>query len=298
MRLVFIFCSVAFGAQKHLHFLSQSGTDVASLSFPRPDVQTKMDRSPRQNSSGIQNGTAPPPATNFHRLTEHAQAYSLDLKVMMGPKEIQLYDEMLSKGSVYFEFGLGGSTLFAAQHSNLHHITAVDSSTSWITKVKSEAPIAAGIQRGRISIVHVDLGPVGAYGYPIHRDAAREREYSKAILGTTPAPDVVLVDGRYRVACALRTVLSAVQNGWPHLILMIHDYERQEYASNMNPLLGTPTRVQGSGKCYSCPARLLAAWELTGAKLAAMRSDGDLLGRIRDRLQQVELTPIFVTADH
>ena len=44
---------------------------------------------------------------------------------------------------------------------------------------------------------YVDLGPVGAWGYPIHRNAAKESEYSKAIIGATPVPDVVLVDGHY-----------------------------------------------------------------------------------------------------
>jgi hypothetical protein len=241
------------------------------------------------------NDTAPSSAssstTNFSTHVERAHAYSLDLKMTMGALEIQLFDQMLSKGSVYFEFGLGGSTLFASQHSNLNHITAVDSSAEWIRKVKAEAPIAADIQRGRISIEHVDLGPVGAWGYPKHHDAAKERGYSKVIVGATPVPDVVLVDGRYRVACALQTTLEAVQNGWPRLILMIHDYERPEYSTHMNELLGNPTRLQGTG------GRMMAAWELTGSELRTMKDDGPLLARIRARLQQLELTPIFVVGD-
>lgn len=295
--LVFLFGSVIVGAHKQMkfHFLSQSTVDVASPSSPRTDVQTKIDRTPQHSLNGTENDTVvavpPSPGTNFHTLTEHAQANSLDLKVCMGPREIQLYDQMLSKGSVYFEFGLGGSTLFASKHSNLNHITAVDSSRAWIIKVQSEGPIAAGIQDGRIQIKYADIGPVGGWGYPITRNAVKERAYSKTIIGASPVPDVVLVDGRYRVACALRTVLEAVDNGWPNLILMIHDYERHEYSTNINPLLGMPNRIQGSN------GRLLAAWELTGATLGSMRGDGQLLGKMRWQLQQSELTPILVIED-
>lgn len=267
--------------------------DINGKGFPSGSVANRsLHEAPRLT---IPNGTAPLPspssAANLLHHAEHAHASSLDLKMIMGALEIQLFDDMLSKGSVYFEFGLGGSTLYASKHANLNHITAVDSSHAWIRKVKSEAPIAADIQRGRITIKHVDLGPVGAWGYPIHRDAAKERGYSKAIVGVTPVPDVVLVDGRYRVACALQTILEAVQNGWPRLILMIHDYERQEYSEHMDALIGPPTRLQGTG------GRMMAAWELTGAKLKTMAGDEPLLGRIRQQLQQSELTPILLIGD-
>jgi hypothetical protein len=289
-------------AKEHFRFLSRSDNAAASSaqqgidsSFPRTDVQTRIDRISRHNFNGVQNDTATVssayPGTNFHNETERERTHSLDLKMIMGAKEIQLFDQMLSKGSAYFEFGLGGSTLFASRHSNLNHITAVDSSKEWIMKVRSEAPIADGIRSGRISIKHVDLGLVGAWGYPLVRNADKERKYSKAIIGATPVPDVVLVDGRYRVACALQTTLEAVQNGWPHLILMIHDYERKEYSTDMNAVLGMPTRLQGSD------GRLLAAWDLTGAKLRAMKGDAPLLGEMRWRLQQAELTPILVSPE-
>jgi hypothetical protein len=269
---VFILCTAVVGARKYFRH--------------------NIDRTALHNFSGVPNDTAtvslPSPETSFHNQTEHAQAYTLDLKVMMGANEIELFDSMLSKGSVYYEFGLGGSTLFAAKHANLHHITAVDSSAEWIMKVRSQALIASDIQSGRMRIGHVDIGPVGAYGYPITRNPAKEREYSRAIIGTTPVPDVVLVDGRYRVACALRTTLEAVENGWPRLILMIHDYERHEYTFTMNAVLGAPTHLRGTN------GRQLAAWELTGAKLSSMKSD---LGMIRMRLEQSELTTKFVSGD-
>lgn len=217
----------------------------------------------------------------------------VDLDVLMGPQEKQLFGEILSRGTNYFEFGLGGSTLFASQHGNLKHIAAVDSSREWIAKVESAGPIAADIARGRIRIEHVDLGNVNTYGYPLTPDAAEEREYSKAILGAAPVPDVVLVDGRYRVACALRTAVEAAEKDWPGLVLMIHDYERVEYFQYMNALLGPPTQERGS---RAPGGHLLAAWNLSPARLRQIQGDAALLRKMRAQLQQSETVPQLVGA--
>jgi glycosyltransferase involved in cell wall biosynthesis len=133
------FLSVSDTKMRLHQALDPNSSSSERLSSPRTDVQTTNDRISRHSLTGTPNDTAASSSTtNFSSQTEHAQAYSLDLKMMMGAYEIQLFDQMLSKGSVYFEFGLGGSTLFASQHSNLNHITAVDSSEEWIHKVKSD----------------------------------------------------------------------------------------------------------------------------------------------------------------
>lgn len=246
----------------------------------------------QRNLRGLLSDVAPvlssSPELNFQNVTS-----GLDLDVFMGPKEKQLLDDILSQGTNYFEFGLGGSTVFASEHVNLQHITAVDSSKAWIAKVESASPIATDIQRGRISIQHVDLGNVNTYGYPLAPVAAQEREYSKTILGAAPVPDVVLVDGRYRVACALRTAIEAVEKDWPGLVLMIHDYERAEYRQYVNALLGPPTREQGD---RTPDGHLLAAWDLSAARLQQMRANGALLGRMRAQLQQSETVPQLLNA--
>jgi hypothetical protein len=284
-------CTAACSAQEahNLHcstvgaLFLQEVQDLAEKDYPQDQSATPVDQL---------NGTVEDiPAANFQNMTR-----SLDLKILMGPKEKQLFDQMLSRGTNYFEFGVGGSTLFASRHGNLQHITAVDSSRAWIAKVESEAPIAADIQRGRVSIQHVDLGDVNTYGYPLAPNAAQERAYSKAIVGATPVPDLVLVDGRYRVACALQTALEAVEKDWPRLVLLIHDYERSEYSQYVNALLGPPSHEQGS------PApggyiRTLAAWELSGERLKQIKGDAALLARMRAQLQRSENIPHFLDRD-
>merc|ERR1711924_266391 len=96
------------------------------------------------------------------------------LKVTMGEKERDLFDKMLLKGSVYFEFGMGGSTLFASEHPNLKHITAVDGSKERVEKVCTEAAISADLTSGRIRLDFVDIGPVGAYSMPLKPNPEKE----------------------------------------------------------------------------------------------------------------------------
>lgn len=212
-------------------------------------------------------------------------------RVMMGELELQLFDEMISKGSSYFEYGMGGSTLFASEHSNLKHISAVDSSEEWVEIVRKEQPIVADIAGGRIRLDHVHVGKVGMYGKPMEPTVEKVRKYDSAIVGAEPAPDVVLVDGRYRVSCFLRTLLEAVNNDWPHLTIMIHDYERTRYQGTAVHFLGDPTHEQGSPTDgESGNSRFLAAWELSGPALRAL-SAAELEAALAQQEQNEDLSP-------
>ena len=175
----------------------------------------------------------------------------------MGEKELDLFGRMLSKGSVYFEYGMGGSTLFASEHPNLKHITAVDASSEWVEKIRKEEAIGADLRSGRIQLDYVDIGPVGEFSMPLESNPEKERNYSRAIL----------VDGRYRPACLMMTLLEAMQNNWPRLIIMMHDYEREKYQDVAERVLGKPTELQGS------KGRLLSSWELSGETLKKLRMD-------------------------
>jgi hypothetical protein len=75
--------------------------------------------------------------------------------------------------------------------------------------------------------LHVPLGPVRAWGFPANNDSFGDfQHYSRAISRfTTSALDVVLVDGRFRVASALWAIPRLHSSSE----LIIHDYEREHY---------------------------------------------------------------------
>lgn len=72
-------------------------------------------------------------------------------------------------------------------------------------------------------------GATGAFGTPAAgADPATFARYSGALaaeLGPRGAADAVLVDGRFRVACAL----AALRHVRPGGVLMVHDWDRGAY---------------------------------------------------------------------
>lgn len=76
-------------------------------------------------------------------------------------------------------------------------------------------------------MVHVDLGELGSWGRPIdYSHRARFSSYIAAPWQFDAKPDVVLVDGRFRVACFLKSLLEAA----PGTTILFDDYtERSHY---------------------------------------------------------------------
>ena len=74
--------------------------------------------------------------------------------------------------------------------------------------------------------MHVDLGPVGDWGRPIgYTKRKRFLEYFEAGFANDFNPDVILVDGRFRVA----VFLTALARAQPGTKIVFDDYSRQRY---------------------------------------------------------------------
>jgi hypothetical protein len=74
----------------------------------------------------------------------------------------------------------------------------------------------------RTTLRYVDIGKTGGYSHP--QDPTKGTQYIHAINSTQ---DVILVDGRWRVACAI----SAFPFIAPKGRLMVHDFGRKNYHS-------------------------------------------------------------------
>jgi hypothetical protein len=85
----------------------------------------------------------------------------------MSDAERALLESFLRHSDNYLEFGSGGSTVAAARLVR-NHVTAVDSSRDWLTKVE-QACIAAECPI-RPVLIHADIGPTGAWGMPVNPD--------------------------------------------------------------------------------------------------------------------------------
>jgi hypothetical protein len=141
---------------------------------------------------------------------------------MMHPPEKEELLRHLRAANTYFEFGCGGSTVVAsAEAPNLRRIWSVESDPAWIEKVRPQVDAA------RCQLIHADIGPTGGGGHPVDMFAQAPlfHRYWGAISAVGEQPDVILVDGRFRVACAVEALRVA-----PAATLLIHDYSiRPEY---------------------------------------------------------------------
>lgn len=140
----------------------------------------------------------------------------------MRPNEIALLSAHLKRAHRVLEFGAGGSTTLALK-LGVAQIVSVESDASWIERIHADGAASRAIEDGRLTLLHADIGPIGRMGGP-SKDGPRQKwpDYAR-----TPWPyvdaerlDLVLIDGRFRVACALETALRTPRE--THIL--IHDF--------------------------------------------------------------------------
>jgi len=151
----------------------------------------------------------------------------------MTKNEQNLFIEYISDANIYLEFGTGGSTVVTLSQSKAH-IYSVESSKDWIECIRQKYDIIEKSEKeGRLDMLYADIGNVGEWGVPVKQDFEQNKEkylnYSKHIFYQYPEikqADVVLIDGRFRVACCLQILLNAKDD----TTILFHDYwVRPEY---------------------------------------------------------------------
>lgn len=139
-----------------------------------------------------------------------------------------LFKNLANKSQCYLEFGAGGSTLHMIKNTNTRHIVSVDSDKEWVKNINE---CVDSSQKHRLHIEHCNIGPVGAWGVPRNqshidnywRYMSMPWEY---VEGNFLIPDLILIDGRFRVACFLYSLLCAKLE----TTILFDDYtERPEY---------------------------------------------------------------------
>ena len=140
----------------------------------------------------------------------------------MTPAEINLFTRYIINCSQYFEYGIGGSTVFTSDNSDAI-IRGVDSSQEWINKVIK----LTDETRAKLSLI--DIGPTGEWGNPKGEDHKNLWPgYSSSIFNTDIIPDFILVDGRFRVACIIQSIIFSIKHKI-NPIISLHDCNRVEY---------------------------------------------------------------------
>ncbi|PTN03344.1 hypothetical protein C8N32_103187 [Rhodovulum imhoffii] len=142
------------------------------------------------------------------------------------PEEVRsVVEETYARAQSILEYGSGGSTLLAARLGR--KVRAVESDAAWAEQMT--ACLAREAPGADARVLHCDIGRTGKWGRPLNaRNMEAFYRYPLEVWDGEDfsPPDVVLVDGRFRVACFC-TVLMRIENP---VTVLFDDYEtRQGY---------------------------------------------------------------------
>ena len=98
---------------------------------------------------------------------------------------------------------------------------------TWIQQVKKQDEVEKRVDLQTIHFHIIDIGGNPHFwGYP-QNDSMKENwpKYSQVVGYMTEKPDLVLIDGRFRVACAIQVALHAKDD----VVICIHDYTNRPH---------------------------------------------------------------------
>lgn len=202
MKLAFILDAVYSQQNKAYRLLNKVDTNQAKLYLEQ-----------KNNTANEQKKTTTPNKQND---------FQLPSAPAMTVAEQQLFLSYLKQAKHYFEFGSGGSTVWAVEQDLT--VQGVESDPTWVQALQEKLG-----QQCQITVA--DIGPTGDWGYPLTQQTDKFPAYSQAILAHQQPFDLILIDGRFRVACTM----AAIQHIAKHqtqdsTIIFIHDFwNRPQY---------------------------------------------------------------------
>lgn len=173
----------------------------------------------------------------------------------MPDSEIAYLRECLAECRCYLEYGAGGSTRLAAR-MQVERIYSVESDLKFAEAVAN--CIAREAANTRHTMVRVDIGAgEGNWGKP--KDNSKARKWPKyasevwtAIARDNAVPDLILIDGRFRVACFLVSLLCAK----PSTKILLDDYVGRETQYSAVERHLKPQALVGRMAVFSVPPEI------------------------------------------
>lgn len=165
------------------------------------------------------------------------------------PAALEYFRSRVVKGHLYMEYGSGGSTVLAARAGA--RVISVEGDPHFRESVAKK--VAAAAPDIHADLIHADIGLTREWGRPVltRPTASRVAAWTRylEVPWSRPEldgcnPDVILVDGRFRVAAALTCLRHLGADGRSEILF--DDYvDRPHYrvAENFMPLVGTVGRM-------------------------------------------------------
>ncbi len=172
----------------------------------------------------------------------------------MPAEAVEELKKRLYSAQCYLEYGTGGSTRLAAR-MKVPNIFSVESDIAFANAVKRAVKREGSSSKFRM--LAPDLGETGAWGRPKTTDRiAHWPEYPIAVWERLAraklTPDLVLIDGRFRVACFLAALLH-VKPGTP---ILFDDYVGREKRYGLVESFAKPVSFADRMAVFEVPAEV------------------------------------------
>lgn len=152
------------------------------------------------------------------------------MKPYMKENEINLFKKYLNFSNKFLEYGSGGSTIYAI-NNKIKNIVSIETDKKWYDKINNHPDI---INKNNIKIINIDLGIDEWWKYVSWcgnkldiKEVFNDNmiKYQNIYNEIEFNPDLILIDGRFRVICTLNLYNMIDENTF----IMIHDYHRTQY---------------------------------------------------------------------
>tara|TARA_B000000475_G_C15911513_1_gene412790 strand:- start:149 stop:832 length:684 start_codon:yes stop_codon:yes gene_type:complete len=133
-----------------------------------------------------------------------------------------LFKELIKDINIYFEYGCGKSTEYIYRYTK-SKIFSVDTSKEWTDKIESICDIKTD---DRLNLKWIDVGEIENWGHPKSFKMRKNfLEYAIWLWEQDKEPDLVLIDGRFRILCFLTTLKYSP----PGTKIIFDDYKERQF---------------------------------------------------------------------
>lgn len=137
--------------------------------------------------------------------------------------------------TLYLEYGCGVSTLIAGLRAK--KAISIEGSLEWY---QNTSKLLQHYKLDKtVELRHANIGPTAWLSYPIFNNATAHNYCIKS-LKADELFDLILIDGRFRVACAAHAYHRLNHKG----TLLVHDYRGRHHYSDINKLFTLTGFVQ------------------------------------------------------
>jgi len=131
-----------------------------------------------------------------------------------------IFKQLIKKSNVYLEYGSGKSTLWTLKNTNTK-VYSIETDKEWYQNILENI----NKKTNMIDIKLIDIGPVTNWGRPINYNYYKNfNNYTDFYWKKNIQPDLVLIDGRFRV-CSFLTSLKYAQEG---TFILFDDYIQRD----------------------------------------------------------------------